>query len=76
VFAAIAAAAGTHRSRWYAMPAFSTFLVFLLLLYSHPADAGSRLGERILETLLGVGLAYLFGLAIPALIAGERSARL
>lgn len=33
--AAIVAVAGaTHRSRWYATPAFTTFLVFLLLLYA------------------------------------------
>jgi Fusaric acid resistance protein-like len=69
--AAIAGAAGTHGSRWYVTPAFTTFLVFLLLLYSNPASVGSRFGERVLETLLGVGLAYLFGLALPALLDGE-----
>lgn len=31
--AALAACGATHRSRWYATPAFTTFLVFLLLLY-------------------------------------------
>lgn len=64
---AIAGAAGTHRSRWYVTSAFTTFLVFLLLLYSDPQDASSRFIERLVETLLGVGLAYLFGLALPAL---------
>ena len=74
---AVAGAGGTHRSRWYVTPAFTTFLVFLLLLYSRPSDAASRFNERLLETLLGVGLAYLFGLALPALTrrvrTGERS---
>ncbi len=65
--AAAAAAGATHRSRWYATPAFTTFLVFLLLLYSSPQDAASRFNERVLETLLGVGLAYAFGLGLPAL---------
>jgi hypothetical protein len=42
-----------------------TFLVFVLLLYSNPDQAGWRLGE----TVLGVALAYLFGLGLPALAA-------
>ena len=67
VLAALAGAAGLHASRWYVVPAFTTFLVFLLLLYSHPQDAASRFGERVLETLLGVSIAYLFGLVLPAL---------
>lgn len=65
--AVLAGAAGTRRSRWYVTSAFTTFLVFLLLLYSDPQDAGSRFNERLVETLLGVGLAYLFGLALPKL---------
>ena len=69
---ALAGAAGTHGSRWYVTPAFTTFLVFLLLLYSHPSSAASRFNERLLETVLGVALAYLFGLAIPSLLQSER----
>jgi uncharacterized membrane protein YhaH (DUF805 family) len=65
--AALTGAAGTHASRWYVTPAFTTFLVFLLLLYADPDSAGSRFGERVSETLLGVGLAYAFGLALPTL---------
>jgi fusaric acid resistance family protein len=72
---ALAGAAGTHGSRWYVTPAFSTFLVFLLLLYSHPSSAASRFDERVLETLLGVGLAYLFGLAIPSLFEDGHDGR-
>jgi hypothetical protein len=59
IVAALAAAAGTHGSRWYVTPAFTTFLVFLLLLWSAPEDAASRFGERVGETLLGVGIAAL-----------------
>jgi uncharacterized membrane protein YccC len=65
--AAVTGAGGTHRSRWYVTPAFTTFLVFLLLLYSRPQDAASRFGERVLETVLGVAIAYAFGLVLPAL---------
>ena len=65
--AALAGASATHRSRWYVTPAFTTFLVFLLLLYGRPQDAASRFSERLLETLLGVGIAYAVGLGIPAL---------
>jgi hypothetical protein len=64
--AAVAGAAGTHRSRWYVTSAFTTFVVFLLLLYSDPGSAGARFDERVVETLLGVGLAYVFGLVLPA----------
>jgi Fusaric acid resistance protein-like len=73
--AAVAGAAGLHRSRWYVTSAFTTFLAFVLLLYSHPEEAGSRFGERVGETLLGVGLAYLFGLALPAVLARAPRAR-
>ena len=72
VVAAVAAAAATHASRWYVTAAFTTFLVFLLLLFADPDTAGSRFGERVGETLLGVGLAYAFGLALPALRRGGR----
>ncbi len=72
VIAAVAGAGGTHRSRWYVTSAFTTFMVFLLLLYSDPQDAESRFNERLLETLLGVGLAYLFGLGLPALAERRR----
>lgn len=70
---AVCAAAGTQRSRWYVTPAFTTFLVFLLLLHADPQTAGARFGERVGETVLGVGLAYLFGLALPAI--GKRMNR-
>jgi hypothetical protein len=56
-------------------PAFTTFLVFLLLLYSRPQDAASRFTERVLETVLGVAIAYVFGLGLPALTAAARGAR-
>lgn len=72
--AAVTGAAATRGSRWYVTPAFTTFLVFLLLLHSSPADAGSRFAERLLETALGVGLAYLFGLALPALFRSRTTA--
>jgi fusaric acid resistance family protein len=65
--ATIAGAAGTHRSRWYVTAAFTTFLVFLLLLHADPQDAASRFNERVLETVLGVGIAYAYGLLLPAL---------
>lgn len=73
VIVVIAAAGATHRSRWYVTSAFTTFLVFLLLLYSDPQSADKRLNERLLETVLGVGIAYLYGLALPALANRRRS---
>jgi Fusaric acid resistance protein family len=73
LIAAVAGAGATHHSRWYVTPAFTTFLVFLLLLNSNPHTAASRFNERILETLLGVGCAYVFGLALPALAKRRRA---
>jgi hypothetical protein len=67
IIAVLAGAGATHRSRWYVTAAFTTFLVFLMLLYSDPHTATRRFNERVLETLLGVGIAYFYGLAIPAL---------
>ncbi|HEV7772675.1 MAG TPA: FUSC family protein [Conexibacter sp.] len=64
---AVGGAAATNRSRWYVTSAFTTFLVFLLLLYATPEDAGRRFDERLGETLLGVAIAYVFGLALPEL---------
>ena len=71
VIAVVAGAAATHRSRWYVTSAFTTFLVFVLLLYGSPQDAASRFDERVGETLLGVGLAYLFGVVVPSLTRGS-----
>jgi hypothetical protein len=73
--AAIAGAGATHRSRWYVTSAFTTFLVFLQLLYSDPQSAGKRFNERVVETLLGVAIAYLYGLALPAIAERRRPAR-
>ena len=66
VVAAVAALAATRGSRWYVTSAFTTFLVFLLLLQSEPAAAAARFGERLAETVLGVAIAYVFGVAVPA----------
>jgi hypothetical protein len=54
---------------------FSTFLVFLLLLYAHPDQASGRFWERIDETLLGVGVACVCGLLVPMLRERLRSSR-
>jgi hypothetical protein len=70
----VALVAALHRSRWYITPAFTTFVVFLLLLSSDPQSARYRFGERVGETILGVAIACLFGLAAPRLLA-PRSAR-
>jgi hypothetical protein len=63
----LAAMAATQPSRWYVTPAFTTFVVFMLLLWQHPTDTAWRFWQRNLETLLGVGIALLFGLAVPLL---------
>lgn len=51
------AATATAGSRWYVLPTFTTFLVFILLLAHDPAEAQHRFWERVLETGLGIGAA-------------------
>jgi hypothetical protein len=67
VIVTIAGVSATRTSRWYITAGFTTFLVFIMLLYANPQTAESRFNERVVETLLGVGMAYVFGLAVPAL---------
>jgi hypothetical protein len=66
VLAALAAATGTRASRWYLTAGFTTFLALSLLVYGDPRQGPSRFGERVVETALGVGLALLFGIVVPA----------
>ncbi|SOD72478.1 fusaric acid resistance family protein [Jatrophihabitans sp. GAS493] len=72
---ALVAAAALHGSRWYVIPAFSTFLVLWVLLYDNDTTAGieHRFAERTLDTLCGLAIAFVFGVALPTL--SERSAR-
>ncbi|MFC1417833.1 FUSC family protein [Streptacidiphilus cavernicola] len=65
VLLAIVAATATQASRWYVLPAVPTFLVLLLLLHTDPAQAHGRFNERVGATVVGVALAYLFGLLLP-----------
>jgi uncharacterized membrane protein YccC len=58
--------------RWYVTAGFTTFLVFLLLLYLEPETAGSRFFERVSETILGVAIAAFFGLILLRLTAASR----
>jgi Fusaric acid resistance protein-like len=61
----LAGIAATRPSRWYVTPTFTTFIAISMLLYANPDDAQSRFNERVGETLLGVALAYVFGLLVP-----------
>ena len=73
---AIIALAATNASRWYVTPAFTTFLILWALLYGQASNANieERFSERVLSTLLGVGIAYLFGFLAPKLMQ-RRSAQ-
>ncbi len=68
ILIALTGLAATQPSRWYVAPAFTTFIVFVLLLWNSPADAAHRFNERTLETLLGVGLALFFGALLPSVL--------
>ncbi len=65
---ALAAMAATQASRWYVTPAFTTFVVFVLLLWHNPTDAPWRFLQRNLETLLGITVALIFGVAVPLVL--------
>jgi uncharacterized membrane protein YccC len=71
--AALAGAAATHGSRLYVTPFFTTFIVIQLLLVSNysAAVAHWRFAERVGLTLVGVAIAYLFGLALPKVPAWQ-----
>jgi len=66
VLAALTGLAATRPSRWYVTGGFTTFIVILLLVYGSPNQAEGRFLERVGETLLGVGVALFFGVALPA----------
>jgi uncharacterized membrane protein YccC len=71
--AVLAGASGTAGSRWYITSAFTTLLVFLMMLGGHPEEATTKFHERVGETVLGVAAAYLFGWAVPVLRRRLRS---
>jgi hypothetical protein len=67
---AIVAMAATNASRWYVTPAFTTFLILWSLLHDQATaeNIKFRFSERVIETLLGIGIAYFFGLLVPTLL--------
>lgn len=67
--AAVAALCATQESRWYVAPGFTTFVALTFILVNSSGAPGERFLERSLETILGVGLALLFGAAIPSLLS-------
>jgi hypothetical protein len=71
---AAAAAAGVRTSRWYVTPLFGSAMVLTLLLFEDPAVATVRwrFNERVGETILGVAVAYFFGLVVPRIVAAHR----
>ncbi len=73
--AVVSVCSATHRSRWYVTSAFTTFLALSLIVQADPSSAGSRWLERVAETALGVGLAYVFGVLLDRGRRGEVSRR-
>jgi hypothetical protein len=70
----VTGAAATRTSRWYVTSAFTTFLVIVLLGQADPDAAVQGFDQRVNGTILGVALAYLFGMVMPA-IAQQRTSR-
>jgi len=69
---AVMCVTATAGSRWYVMPAFTTFLVFVMLLVDSPSDASTRFWERVLETVFGVAVAAVVGLLVPSWLSQNR----
>ena len=67
IVVALTGLAATRPSRWYVTGGFTSFIVILLLVYGAPDEAERRFDERVGETLLGIAVALLFGVALPAL---------
>lgn len=65
VILVLSGATATQGSRCYITPGFSTFLALSLILTSEGGSPVGRFNERTLETLLGVGIALVFGWAVP-----------
>lgn len=74
---AIIAMAATNASRWYVTPAFTTFLILWALLYGQASSANihDRFNERVLSTLLGIAIAYVFGFLAPKLMQRRSAVR-
>src|SRR5690606_851598 len=65
----VGALCATQESRWYVAPGFTTFIALTFILVNSPEPPGARFLERAMETLLGVGLALFFGVALPSLLS-------
>jgi hypothetical protein len=72
---AVAAATATQGSYWYVTPGFTTFLALSLILSTGAGTPVGRFNERVGETLLGVGIALVFGWAVPSLLQLSASRR-
>jgi uncharacterized membrane protein YgaE (UPF0421/DUF939 family) len=72
VAVALACMVATQGSRWYVTPTFTTYVVFILLLWDHPTDTAWRFAERNIETLIGVAIALFYGVLIPLIIRRTR----
>ncbi|MDN4613181.1 FUSC family protein [Leifsonia sp. F6_8S_P_1B] len=70
----LGAATATHDSRWYVTPGFTTFIALSLILQGNGESPAGRFNERTLETLLGVGIALIFGWLVPAVLSRGESA--
>ncbi len=68
IIGVVAAIVATRTSRWYVTPAGTAILVMLLIGVSAPDELRYALLERFGEALLGVALAYVFGVAVPFLL--------
>lgn len=68
----LAGLAATQGSRWYIAPAFTSFIALTLILQGAGEQPGARFVERVGETVLGIGVALLFGAAVPTVIRAWR----
>ncbi|PRB19306.1 FUSC family protein [Microbacterium sp. MYb62] len=71
----IGATCASQESRWYVTPGFTTFLALTLIMMTSAEPPAERFAERAVETLIGVGLALIFGAVLPSVVSFLRRAR-
>jgi hypothetical protein len=74
-FLAVVGAVGTRASRWYVTATGTTFLALSMILYggNDQSVIETTFAARVGATLVGVGLAYLFGVVVADAISARRA---
>ncbi len=69
--------AATSESRWYTTPIFTSFLILWALLYGESTrnNVAFHFSERVIDTLIGVSIAFVVGAVVPRILARRNAQR-